>query len=82
MSGRVVIDRRLCLTEDGKRVVPEGDPEARWLWAIPGQSVDREEAERLGAISPPTPEPKTSVEPPKKQAVSAATKAKLPEENK
>lgn len=79
MSDKIVIDRRLCLTEDGSRVVDESDPAARWLWAIPGHVVDREEAERLGAIEPEQPE--SDVEPPKKRT-PAANKAAKPEENK
>lgn len=46
-------DRRLYLTADGKRVVPEGDPAARWLWSIPGRRVPMAEAQRLGAVKAP-----------------------------
>lgn len=45
-----VCDRRLCLTEDRSRVVEESDPDARWLWAIPGRVVPMSEAMRLGAV--------------------------------
>ncbi|MFF5445489.1 hypothetical protein [Streptomyces sp. NPDC012888] len=60
-SGTVIIDRHLYLTEDRTRVVEEGDPASRWLWASPGTQVSRAEAVRLGAISgeaeqAPTPE--------------------------
>ncbi len=48
----VTIDRHLYLTEDGARVVPEGHPDARWLWASPGDERPRNEAERVGAASP------------------------------
>lgn len=41
------ITERLYRTEDG-RVVPEGDPDARWLYAVPGQRVPLEEAVELG----------------------------------
>lgn len=47
-GGHVQIDRHMYLTEDGKRVVEEGDPEGRWLWAAKGGSKPRDEAERLG----------------------------------
>ncbi|HLS44292.1 MAG TPA: hypothetical protein VK045_02550 [Ornithinicoccus sp.] len=53
MADKVIIDRRLCLTEDKSHVVDETDPAARWLWAIPGQIVDRALAERLGALQAP-----------------------------
>jgi len=39
------------LTADGARVVPEGHPEGRWLWAAPGQTVPAAEAVRLGALA-------------------------------
>lgn len=45
-------DRRLCLTEDRGRVVPEDSPDARWLWAVPGRVVLLADAIRLGAVEP------------------------------
>lgn len=47
MSANVVIKGRWCLTGDGK-LVPEGDPEARWLWAIDGQEIPEDEAKAVG----------------------------------
>jgi hypothetical protein len=74
----VTIDQHWCLTEDGERVVPETDPEARWLHWTPGTLVKREEAERLGAVDPPAkPEP---AEP--KKAPPAANKMARPPQNK
>lgn len=52
----VTIDRHLYLTDDGRRLVPEGHPDARWLWASPGDERPRDEAERLGAVDPAPPE--------------------------
>lgn len=52
----VVITERWCLTQDRSRVVPEGDPEARWLHWLPGDEVDEREARRLGALKSRTPE--------------------------
>lgn len=52
MGDTVKVDRYWCLTEDRSRVVPETDPDARWLHWIPGMLVDRAEAERLGAVEP------------------------------
>lgn len=46
----VKVDRHWYLTEDKDRVVPEGDPAARWLWATPDMDVPRTDAERLGAV--------------------------------
>lgn len=40
---------RWCLTEDRKRVVPEGHEDARWLHWIDDDEVDEGEARRLGA---------------------------------
>jgi outer membrane biosynthesis protein TonB len=47
----VKVDQHWYLTEDKDRVVPEGNPAARWLWATPGMDVPRAEAERLGAVA-------------------------------
>lgn len=44
------ITERLALTEDG-RAVPENDPDARWLFAIPGQSISLGEARRVGLVA-------------------------------
>lgn len=59
----VTIDRHLYLTEDKTRVVPEGHPDCRWLWATPGMEVPRADAERLGAIDAPPVAEETTVEP-------------------
>lgn len=71
----VTIDQHWCLVEAGDRVVPETDPEARWLHWSPGTVVSREEAERLGAVErEPAPEAK--------KAAPAANKARTPAHNK
>jgi hypothetical protein len=41
-------DRKLWLTEDGGRVVEDGDPDAASLYATPGYQVPLAEAKRLG----------------------------------
>lgn len=92
MTDKVIIDRRLCLTEDRSRVVDETDPAARWLWAIPGHVVDRAEAERLGALKPaakPEPEPteaapEADAAPPKRRGrpPGSGTKRAVPDEDK
>lgn len=38
---------RLCLTEDG-RLVPENDPEARWLFCVPSTRIRRSDMDRYG----------------------------------
>lgn len=81
VSERVTIDRHLYLTEDGTKVVAEGDPAGRWLWAAPGQEVPRKEAERLGAIQPEPetePEPEAEVKPQPKQRTPRTNKARRP----
>lgn len=40
---------RLCLTEDD-RLVPEGDPDGRWLYCVPGRMIPRDEAEKYGLL--------------------------------
>lgn len=42
-------DERLWLTQDDQ-VVSEGDPAAAFLFAIPGQRISREDAERYGLV--------------------------------
>lgn len=77
----VTIDRHLYLTEDRSRVVEEGNPAGRWLWASPGQQVARREAERLGALQPapaPLPEPKQVSPRADKQRRPGADKAGQP----
>lgn len=81
-GGTWVADRRLCLTEDKSRVVEEDTPEARWLWAIPGQTVDREEAERLGAVKSETTVELPATPPRRKPGRPPAAKAATPAENK
>ncbi|MEU6674763.1 hypothetical protein [Streptomyces sp. NPDC046925] len=73
----ITIDRHWCLVEDGSRVVPETDPEARWLHWSPGAVVARDEAERLGAV-----DPESAAEPEEKKAPPAANKQRTPTANK
>jgi hypothetical protein len=70
-AGTVVIDQYWYLTEDGSRVVPEGDPRSRYLWASPGSEVPRAEAERLGAV-------KQQPKPADKARTNPGDKASLP----
>lgn len=76
----VTIDRHLYLTEDKGRVVEEGDPAGRWLWASPGQQVARRDAERLGALTPADTAPVEA--PQEKQAQPPTNKQRRPGTNK
>lgn len=74
-------DRHLYLTEDGSRVVEEGDPAGRWLWAGPGTEVPKSDAEKLGAIPAETkqraqPEDKAAAKPANKAAQRPADKGR------
>ena len=55
-SGHVIATARLCLTEDD-RVVPDTDPDARWLYCVPGVPIKRADAERYGLLAEPAPDP-------------------------
>ncbi|GIH07416.1 hypothetical protein Rhe02_54830 [Rhizocola hellebori] len=95
MDGNVIIREHLYLTEDRTRVVKEGDPASRWLWAAPGTEVSLREAIRLGAVKPEPAEEQASeadpldTEPPAdeepaepKAAKQAPNKARKPAANK
>lgn len=49
-AGAVIVTQYWYLTEDKSRVVEEGDPAGRWLWASPGTEVSLRDAIRLGAV--------------------------------
>jgi hypothetical protein len=80
MDDMVTVTEHWYLTEDKTRVVREGDPESRWLWASPGTQVPRADAVRLGAIAPPVvvAEPAAAPEPAKAEPV----KSRKPSANK
>ena len=46
-SPKVAVDQRLYRTADGTRLVPEGHPDAAFLYCTPGHEVSREEFERF-----------------------------------
>lgn len=70
-------DGRLALTEDEQRLVPDDDPEARWLYATPGQEIPMEDAEKFGLAKKAAPKaaPKEQTKPADKQQGKPATKA-------
>ena len=74
-SDDYIATARLWLTEDRSRVVPEGDPAARFLYAIPGRAVPRAEALKYGLIPVAEPEVKERVPEETKQIVPDETKA-------
>jgi hypothetical protein len=76
-SGHVVATARLCLTEDRSRVVPDTDPDARWLFCVPGSPIPRADAERYGLLDKPEQEPepaKARPAPPNKARARTADK--------
>ncbi|MEV4180189.1 hypothetical protein AB0J28_01920 [Streptosporangium canum] len=84
-SGRVTVTARLCLTEDRKRLVPDTDPDARWLFCTPGSQISQADAERYGLFAEPEPEPEPEVDQEQgeaKQARTPANKARKPAANK
>lgn len=46
----VVAQERLCKTEDG-RLVPEGDPDARWFYCIKGARIPVGDAVAGGLVT-------------------------------
>ncbi len=60
-------ESKLWLTADRLRVVPDGDPEAAFLFCVPGRAIPLEEAERFGLIRrepDPVPDPLPDPDPP------------------
>ena len=57
------VKERLYLTEDG-RVVPDGDPDVRWLFAAVGTEITDLAAAKYGIVDglAPRPEPEPNVE--------------------
>lgn len=49
------VKERLYLTEDKTRLVPEGDPDARFLYAAAGRRIPEAEARRFGLLDEPAP---------------------------
>lgn len=68
-------DRRLFLTSDRARVVEAGDPEAAFLYAVPGRTVPREEAERYGLVGAKAEAEPDEAEPDEKPAAAKAESA-------
>lgn len=46
-QGHIIAEERLYLTED-RRLVAEGDPDARWLYCTPGSRISEHNAEVFG----------------------------------
>ena len=61
-SPKVKVDARLYRTGDGSRLVPEGHPDAAFLFCTPGREVSQEEFERFELD--PSLEPEVEVAPP------------------
>lgn len=78
-SAVVRVDRRMYLTEDRERAVPEGDPDARFLLCVPGSDMLRADAIRYGLLESPTPEQESELQAPQgepKRRTPAANKAR------
>ena len=56
-------DRRLWLTADRSKVVEDGEPGAAFLLCTPGRSIPRAQAEALGLLKAPKPEPEKKEDP-------------------
>lgn len=87
-SGRVVVDRRMYLTADRSRAVPDGDPEAAFLLCVPGAEMTRALAARYGLLEQPAEEiaekPAEEESPDEQAAEESATETKMrtPADNK
>lgn len=78
----VTVTEHWYLTEDRSRVVKEGDPDGRWLWASPGTQVPRGDAIRYGALVEEPVEEVAAVDPepePEKADEPAAEEKKAPQ---
>lgn len=80
MGEKIKLTQRWCLVEDRSRVVPENDPEARWLHWREGDEVDLEEAIELGAVKKKAPPHRKRAA--KKMQPAPANKQAKPPENK
>ena len=56
------VKERLYLTEDG-RVVPDGDPDVRWLFAAKGTEITDGAAAKYGIVDGLAPQPESKVAP-------------------
>ena len=53
----IVADRRLYLNKDKTRVVEEGDPDAAYLYKVPGHVITEEDAIKFNLYEEDEPEP-------------------------
>lgn len=84
----IVVNQRLCVSDDGKRLVPDGHPDAATLFCIPGREVDQAEFESyeldLGPEEPGLAEvasgtSEVTISPPESDGESEADAAEEPE---
>jgi hypothetical protein len=71
MADKVKATERLYLNADKSKVVPEGDPEAAFLFATPGTEISAEDAAKYGLGAK-----KAAAKPADKQAAPAANKGR------
>ena len=85
MAGSVTVNRRLWLTADRESIVEDGDPASAFLWAIEGESIALDEAERVGYAPLPVEapaEPEVAAEPEPAQVAPDEDKVAAPAEDK
>lgn len=75
MRDRVTVDRKLWLTAGRDRLVEDGDPDAAFLFAAPGDEVDAEDLQRLQPAPVSKPAGKAKAKPADKQMTPAEEKA-------
>lgn len=66
-ASQVVVNARLCVSRDGKRLVPDGHPDAAFLFCTPGREVSKEAFEGYeldGSVSGMAPEGESQLESP------------------
>lgn len=76
---------RLWVTADASRLVGDGDPDAAFLFCIPGQQIPEAEAAKYGLTVTVTPEPESAPsepEPAAKMTVAPENKMRTPEADK
>lgn len=71
-TGRIIARERLFETKDRRRLVPQSDPEAGFLFCTPGQPILMEDAIRFGLVRLPK-DVAPNMDPPKSEKREAST---------
>lgn len=75
----IIPQQKLWLTADKSRLVPDGHPDAAFLFCMPGRPILRSEAAKWGLLETPTPEPETKPADGETNRPEPETKVILPE---